>query len=440
MEDDTTSGHNDPVVDGGGNENTSQSNAVPVEKALAAVESLYTMRDTYFPRDPKEKKTRVQQDSNLALALLDSIPSEMRKQPTRRAVYEYMRGKVLDVFPEYCKEAEDHLSKAVKLDPSLADAWLCLGNCFWKKGDLNGAKNCFGLSLKKGPNKNILRQLSMLERKLAQGTDKEAEIVEESIQHAKQAVMLDVKDGQSWYALGNAYLSSFFITGAWDQNKLYQSLKAYQNSEKDELASNNPDLYFNSAMVNRYLENYESALNGFHAASLKDPSLNADLEVQKLVKVLIKLEDSIINKGQMKSKRFASLVSSLRNENIKLSLKLVTTRSLHEGLNKGLSLMVKVVAFIQHENLVPLYYVVSDSEGSCCILSVYGLRNGVIKESDTVTLLEPSHRSIHVSWKDTTYNFKALRADFRQQILLNGRVPSVQDATCSTIHAKHILP
>merc|ERR1711915_1134324 len=99
----------------------------------------------------------------------------------------------------------------------------------------------------------------------------------------------------------------------------------------------------------------------------------------------------------MKSKRFASLVSSLRNENIKLSLKLVTTRSLHEGLNKGLSLMVKVVAFIQHENLVPLYYVVSDSEGSCCILSVYGLRNGVIKESDTVTLLEPSHRSIHVS-------------------------------------------
>lgn len=401
MEDGTTSGHNDPVVDGGGNANTSQSNADPVEKGLAAVESLYTM-----PRDPKEKKTRVQQDSNLALALPDSIRSEIRKQPTRRAVYEYMREKVvLDVFPELCKEAEDHLSKA-------------------------------------GPNKIILRQLSMLERQLAQGTDKEAEIVEESIQHAKQAVMLDVKDGQSWYALGNAYLTSFFITGGLDQNKLYQSLKAYQNAEKDELARKylDPELYFESAMVNHYLGNYESALNGFHAASLKDPSLNADLEVQKLVNVLIKLEDSIINKGQMKSKRFASLVSSLRNENIKPSLKLVTTRSLHEGLNKGLSLMVKVVAFIQHETPMPLYYLVSDSEGSCCILSVYGLRNAVIKKSDTVTLLEPSYRSIHVSWKDATYNFKALRADFRQQILLNGRVPSVQDATCSTIHAKHILP
>lgn len=440
MEDETTSGYNDLVVNGGGNANVSESNADPLDKALAAVESLYTMRDTYFPRDLKEKTTRIQQDSNLALEFLDSIPPERRKQPLRRAVYEYLRGKVLDVFPEYCKEAEDHLSKAVKLDPSLADAWLCLGNCLWKKGDLNGAKNCFSLSLKKGPNKKILRQLSMLERQLAQGTDNEAEIVEESIQHAKEAVMLDVKDGQSWYALGNAYSSSFFITGAWDQNKLYQSLKAYQNAEKDELANNNPDLYFNSAMVNRYLENYESALNGFHAASVKDPSLNAELEVQKLVRVLTKLEDSTINKGQMKSKRFASLVSSLRNENIKLSLKQVTMRSLHEGLNKGLALMVKVLVFIQHENLVPLYYVVSDSEGNCCILSVYGLRNGVIKESDTITLLEPSYRSIHVSWKDKTYDFKALRADFRQQILLNGRIPSVQDATCSIIHAQHILP
>lgn len=108
----------------------------------------------------------------------------------------------------------------VKLNPSLADAWLCLGNCIWKKGDLASAKNCFSLALNKvifniifflnglfltllffplrnlaevswshdclfmasfsfhfslilgviqGPNKKILCQLSMLERKLAQG-------------------------------------------------------------------------------------------------------------------------------------------------------------------------------------------------------------------------------------------------------------------------------
>jgi hypothetical protein len=29
--------------------------------------------------------------------------------------------------------------------------------------------------------------------------------------------------------LGNAFFTSFFVTGAWDQSKLHQSLKAYQN-------------------------------------------------------------------------------------------------------------------------------------------------------------------------------------------------------------------
>lgn len=30
--------------------------------------------------------------------------------------------------------------------------------------------------------------------------------------------------------LGNAYLTSFFVSGAWDRSKLHQSLKAYQNA------------------------------------------------------------------------------------------------------------------------------------------------------------------------------------------------------------------
>ena len=30
--------------------------------------------------------------------------------------------------------------------------------------------------------------------------------------------------------LGNACLTSFFVTGAWDHDKLRQSLKAYQNA------------------------------------------------------------------------------------------------------------------------------------------------------------------------------------------------------------------
>lgn len=45
--------------------------------------------------------------------------TEQRKSPTQRATYEYLKGKILDVVPEYRKDAEDHLSKAVSKNRQL---------------------------------------------------------------------------------------------------------------------------------------------------------------------------------------------------------------------------------------------------------------------------------------------------------------------------------
>ncbi|XXG65563.1 hypothetical protein AAC387_Pa05g3231 [Persea americana] len=402
-----------------------------LSQATEAVEQLYHARDTYFPSDPQHKISTLRNDADLALNLLDSIPADERKSPVQRATYEYLRGKTLDVFPEYRKEAEDHLSKAVKLNPSLADAWLCLGNCIWKKGDLASAKNCFSLALNKGPNKKILCQLSMLERKLAQ--ENQAQLVEDSIHHAKEAITLDVKDGNSWYNLGNACLTSFFVTGAWDHKKLLQSLKAYQNAEKDENMKSNPDLYFNCATVNKYLENYERSLSGFEAAALKDPGLNASEEVQKIVSLLDKLENSM----KTKARRLTSLASSLSEDNVNSSYKKATISDLSEGLNKTTAVMAKVLLFIRHDNVAPLYYLVCDSNQTCFVLSVYGLRDDAIKEGDRVTLMEPYYRIVDFSWKGKAYRFKLTRVDFMEQILVNGKAPAPHQAVRSSIHAQH---
>ncbi|XP_020099366.1 tetratricopeptide repeat protein 5-like isoform X9 [Ananas comosus] len=361
-----------------GGEPSGESDRV-LARAGESADELYRVRDTFFPRDPAEKTCRLQTLTDAALALLDSLPPERRKSPQQRAVYEFLRGKILDVFADYRKEAEDHLSKAVKLNPSLVDAWLCLGNCIWKKGDLPGAKNCFTLALSKGPNKKILCQLSMLERSMAQGAENHALLVEESIKHAKEAVMLDIKDGNSWYNLGNACLTSFFMTGAWDHTTLHQSLKAYQNAEKDEMMKSYPDLYFNSATANKYLENYERALHGFEAAALKDPGLGADEEVKKIVTLLDKLEGSM--KEQVRSKRLTSLLSSLAEVNLKSSPKKSAINVLSEGLNKAVAVVGKVLLFVKHDNIAPLYYLTCDLDKSCFILSVYGLHSGAITSS-----------------------------------------------------------
>ncbi|KAJ4974357.1 hypothetical protein NE237_007531 [Protea cynaroides] len=408
-------------------------------EARTAAEDLYDLRDTYFPADPEEKISKLQTEADLALKLLDTIPFEQRKLPTQRAAYEFLRGKILDVFPDYRKEAEDHLSKAVKLNPSLSDAWLCLGNCIWKKGDLLSAKNCFTLALNKAPNKKILCQLSMLERRLAQvGTDDPAQIVEESIRHAKEAITLDVKDGNSWYNLGNACLTSFFITGAWDHNKLLQSLKAYQNAEKDECMKSNPDLYFNCATVNKYLEYYERALSGFEAAASKDPGLNAAEEVQKMVSLLDKLENSL--KIHSRAKRVASLASSLADVNLNCSYEKAAINLLTKGRNKAVAVVGKVLLFIKHENLSPLYYLVCDSDQTCFILSVYGLRVDAIKEGDHLTVLEPCYSAVDFSWKGKHYEFKSIRVDFLEQILLNGKALAPHQAVRTSIHAQHKPP
>uniref|UniRef100_A0A803N2Z6 Tetratricopeptide repeat protein 5 OB fold domain-containing protein n=1 Tax=Chenopodium quinoa TaxID=63459 RepID=A0A803N2Z6_CHEQI len=387
----------------------------PLLKASMATLNLYKIRDTFYPKNPDDKISKLQQDSQYCLNLLDSIPPEFRKSAIQRATYEHLKGKVLDVFPDYRKEAEDHLSKA-------------------------------------GPDKNVLCQLSMLERKMAQDSDNKAELVDESIRHAKEAIALDVADGNSWSStfiaklfvtpvfglpdnLGNACLTSFFASGAWDHSKLCQSLKAYQNAEKDEMMKGNPDLYFNCATVNKYLENYDKALNGFEAACKIDPALNASGEIQKMVGLLDKLESLL--KGHIKAKRLASLVSSLVPVEANLSYKKATIDLLFEGLNKSTAVTGKVLFYVKHDNVAPLYYVACDSNQMCFVLSVYGIQDNVIREGDQITLLEPWFKNVNFSWKGKHYSFKSIRADFKEQVMVNGKALSANQAISTSFYAQH---
>ena len=64
-----------------------------------------------------------------------------------KSEYLMLRGRALNVLPQYSKEAEECLSKAVKLDPKLAEAWSYLGECYWKNNQVELARNCFVGSL-----------------------------------------------------------------------------------------------------------------------------------------------------------------------------------------------------------------------------------------------------------------------------------------------------
>ena len=59
----------------------------------------------------------------------------MPEQCGGQARYHLLRGQALNVTHEFSPEAEQELTRAIKLDPKLVIAWDALGEAFWKKGD-----------------------------------------------------------------------------------------------------------------------------------------------------------------------------------------------------------------------------------------------------------------------------------------------------------------
>ena len=78
------------------------------------------------------------------------------------------------------------------------DAWISLGNCFWKKGDLLAAKNCFVECQEYGSSRKAVRCLSMLLRQMGSNPEEKSANIHLSLVKAKEALKLDITDGESW--------------------------------------------------------------------------------------------------------------------------------------------------------------------------------------------------------------------------------------------------
>ena len=182
------------------------------EKAKNVVDTLCNYNENFVDvvgiEELKNKPLLLKAEVEKTLDTLKSFETNCSK-----TFYLLQYCKVLNVLPDYKEECEECLSKVVKRDPSIVSGWNMLGETFWKKGDVLGAKNCFEGALKREKNKVSLRSLSMVLRQLKEEKTGDSEKnVLDSVTYAKEAVQLDTDDGYSWYILGNAYLSLFFLT------------------------------------------------------------------------------------------------------------------------------------------------------------------------------------------------------------------------------------
>ncbi|XP_055522065.1 tetratricopeptide repeat protein 5 [Leucoraja erinacea] len=410
------------------------------ERRGEQVEQLYTFRDTFFqtegpgPGGAEERQRQLQERLHQVLEAISSLEG----RSGHKASVLLLRGKALNVLPEGSSEAESALSRAVKLRPELLEAWNQLGEVYWKRGELEAARTCFTGALTHCKNKQSLRNLSMVLRQV-QGTAQErAANIMRSVEQARTAVEMDVTDGNSWYVLGNAYLSLFFVSGQSDRVS-QQALGAYTQAEKVDASSVNKPRPApqNRSTLHRYEERYQAALAGLARAAALDPaSTEPALREQQLLTYLSRVSTLVQQRGQLKKKRLTALMSSLRGRELHnhqdrlynapsgppTRLALHPLSSLTPGNNPGTAVLGKVVFSLTTEEKVPFTVGLLDGEGTCVAVTVYNMAEswGVLI-GDTIAIPRPIYTHHSVEHKDKTFAFGGIRVDSPLLLLVNGR-------------------
>jgi len=194
------------------------------------VDTLYHFRDHFFENhsldEAGSKPTQLQEGMNKVLKEFSSQESSAVEE--NRAMFLYLKGKLLNITGDFNSQAEAALSRSVKLSPTLVEAWNELGESYMRKNDWTTARTCFEGALQHHKNKVSLRNLSMTLRQVpASSGEEKISNVEQGLLRGKEAVGMDTTDGQSWSLLGNAYLSHFFpgITKSQDLKASHVSLQ-----------------------------------------------------------------------------------------------------------------------------------------------------------------------------------------------------------------------
>ena len=424
-----------------------------LEKAKETVEGLMNFRDTYVTcyglQSIHNKKLEVEKRLKEVITALDHLQLSIED----KATFFYLRGKALNVVQDYDPQALDCLSKAVKLDPGMVEAWNELGECYWKNKDIDAAKNCFTGAIAKKKNKVSLRSLSMVQRQMGKNFEERLENIRTSVDTAKEAVSLDITDGQSWFVLGNAYMSMFFFAGQ-NPASLKQCMAAYMRAEKDERSTHNPDLYFNRAVALRYQEDFDLAIADYKKSSQLDPEWDSPSEeMDDLIKRLQVTQDFIQNKGSMKPKKLKHLLSHIKDADLgpfingsytsplqkSVVLKKVMLADLHPGMNPEVVVNGKIVALVPVKEPVPFVSIMIDANQTCMAVSIFNMGAGkgpII--GDSIAIPEPYVQKVDISVSEQQFSFLSIRVDNPVVMVINKHKVSKERLAFSVLSVSNI--
>jgi len=399
------------------------------------VNELYDYRDNFFlqashssfhakwdyVKDEMVKTLNVLHDSR------DSASEDLPNIPPFH--FQYLLGRARNVLPDFDPQALEHLSAAVKLNPSFVEAWNELGECYWKAGNALLAKNCFTCALEKSRNKVSLRSLSVVLRQLqTTSAEENKKFYYDGLELAKEALQLDTTDSESWLILGNSYLSLTFYS-SHNSGCLQKALAAYRQSEKYEPLQknfNSADLFYNKASALIFDEKYQEGIDNLDRCKQLDPLWQLPLiKKNSTVQLLRGLGDVVAHKGKLKTRKLNNLIKSISSKDwgpYKTStLKRIMVEDLSQGVNSGKFLLTTVVSSVPCEGGSPFACCVCDNESSALAVTIYRLSQDYgLTIGDWLLIPEPVLHNIDLQVDDELITFRNVRVDSPHTILVNG--------------------
>lgn len=344
------------------------------EEQISLMEDLV---DYYFGADKEVKMKQAFNVIEKCVSPLLDARVDIRSQDLRgRALF--LRGRALSLLGGQERQAEELLTKSIKLNPKLVEAWNALGEAYWNMQDVNQAKKCFEQALEIcGPNAVSLRNLSMALRAVGSDGATKSQNYADALAKAKEAVQLGPGDPLNWETLGNAYVGDFFIN-AKRPDEINRALIAYEKAERayDGLGKGNPTLHFNRGMAAKYIEEYDLALRSFQKAH-EIGAKGAAEEGKNVFDLVQRCAGCVERKHDFKVKRLKELAEGFPSD--KESSR--TLKEVQAKENEEASLVARVVSVVDRKDEVPVILICCDREGDFFAMSVYNAELQKLAES-----------------------------------------------------------
>lgn len=313
-------------------------------------------------------------------------------------------------------EAEELLSRAIKLDSTLERAWARLGELCCEKGDGVQAQLFFEEALEQvGRTPLLLRNLSITLRGLQ---DNRTVHFAKALQCAKDAVALDPDDGTSWETLGNAYFGDFFLQPCPVPDILKRVLIAYNKAEEiyNQGAGASAILYRNRAVVYKFMEHYSRAIDDFRkAASLGGTEFKACTEEADAIHATVrKISNHCSSRGRLKLKKLESMARNVECGYPTLS------ELTPDQENTDVSTACNICSVETIPGEVPLKIICHDRTGAFFCLSLYNCDYsraiGLLKAGESLIVARPYLRQVTVD----EFAYTSIRCGHPGDITLRG--------------------